>query len=346
MEGVRTPLGTFLNFIRMRVSVFLHVPTVSFPGMAPKSLRDAFTRNLFRYTGGVGYSLLSHYFWYGVAGMELQGYPRIMNHASVSVIKKSKRNSRCAPVESKWATQTWMLVAMMEFWWHKPLEQGLRVRSGRLMIILWSFWSAMTLARFSDAKRFFWEAVWVLPEDRGILVTVDKRKNRQDHSGSQLMMAFSSTKWSMAPVFKEYLKRSGGTVDSKGFVQGATGPIFLELHRVVTKKVKGVTKRANYTHLTKIQYNIDFNRPEGVNYDCLLNWFRTALVQTCGLTKTEVMGMGTHSIRRLGNNRAQDVGIAGNVQLEFGEWASLKSQRTYNESTLSQQMLARGKMAF
>ena len=72
-------------------------------------------------------------------GMELQGCPRIMNHASVSVIKKSKRNSRCAPVESKWAIQTWMLVAMMEFWWHKPLEQGLRVRSGCLMIVFWSF---------------------------------------------------------------------------------------------------------------------------------------------------------------------------------------------------------------
>ena len=119
----------------------------------------------------------------------------------------------------------------------------------------------------------------MLPEERGILVTVDKRKNRQDHSGSQLMMAFSSTKWSMAPVFKEYLKRSGVTVDSEGFVQGATGPIFKELHRVATKKVNDVTKRANYTHLTKIQYNIDFKRPEGVNYDCLLNWFRAALVQ-------------------------------------------------------------------
>jgi len=59
-----------------------------------------------------------------------------------------------------------------------------------------------------------------------------------------------------------------------------------------------------------------------VNYDCLLNWFRVALVQTCGLTKTEAMSMGTHSNRRLGNNRAQDVGIAGNVQLEFGEWAT------------------------
>ena len=28
--------------------------------------------------------------------------------------------------------------------------------------------------------------------------------------------------------------------------------------------------------------------------------------------------MGTHSNRRLGNNRAQDVGIAGNVQLDIG----------------------------
>ena len=56
--------------------------------------------------------------------------------------------------------------------------------------------------------------------------------------------------------------------------------------------------------------------------------------------------MGTHSNRRLGNNRAQDVGIADNVQLEFGEWASLKPQRTYNESTLSEQMPVRGKIAF
>ena len=127
-------------------------------------------------------------------GMELQGCPWIMNHASVSVIKKSKRNNRCTPVESKWATQTWMLVAMMEFWWNKPLEQRLRVRFGRLMIILWSFWSAMALARFLDAKHFFWEAVWALPEKRGILVTADKRNNRQGHSGSQLMMAFSNTK--------------------------------------------------------------------------------------------------------------------------------------------------------
>ena len=101
----------------------------------------------------------------------------------------------------------------------------------------------------------------------------------------------------MAPVFKEYLKRLGGRVDSEGFVQGATGPIFKQLHRVVTLKVNGVTKRAYCTHLTKIPYNIDFKRPEGVNYNCLLNWFRAALVQTCGLTKAEVMSIYGYSFQ-------------------------------------------------
>ena len=86
--------------------------------------------------------------------------------------------------------------------------------------------------------------------------------------------------------------------------------------------------------------------PSKVTYGPLLKWFRAALVQTCGFSVEEAEMFGTHSLRRGGNNIAQDKGIAGNVVIQIGEWASLRSQRVYNERELSEQLSVRMRMAF
>jgi len=279
-------------------------------------------------------------------GFEQQGCARIMNDCFVTAIKAAKRRRRKKPTKRSLATQRWMLKALITEWWLKPRAAGRRVDSGRLLIIIWTFWSTMTMARFADASRFFWEAVWFIPGGKGILVTVDKRKNRQNHSGSQLMMGFSDSIFSVRPLILEYLKRCGGSVDKGGYVVGATGRVFRPLVRRTTKKVNGVVVQANYTHVSKVRYGACLKSSGKIQYPQLLRWFRAALMKVCGFTKDEVMLFGTHACRRGGNNTAQDEKIAGNVVLALGEWAALSSQRVYNERDLSEQLKTILSMAF
>ena len=279
-------------------------------------------------------------------GFELQGCDRIMNQPCVALVKAAKRRARTTPVKRSLAMQQWMLQAMMEKWWLTPRRMGRKVSTGRLMIIIWSMWSSLTLARFADASRFFWDALWFMPSGKGVLVTVDKRKNRQNHSGSQLMIGFSGSRYNLGPLILEYLKRCGGWVDDGGYVKGVSGPVFRKLFRVTTKVKNGKRISANYSHLTKVVYNVCTKVPSKVTYGPLLKWFRAALVQTCGFSVEEAEMFGTHSLRRGGNNIAQDKGIAGNVVIQIGEWASLRSQRVYNERELSEQLSVRMRMAF
>ena len=111
MEGVRTPLGTVFELYQNEDLRFYTFQQFASQEWFPR----AYGMHLWEIHSDTQEVLATACSAINL-GMELQGCPRIMNHASVSVIKKSKRNSCCAPVESKWATQTWMLVAMMEFW--------------------------------------------------------------------------------------------------------------------------------------------------------------------------------------------------------------------------------------
>ena len=60
MEGVRTPLETVFELYQDGGLSFLYVPTVCFPGMAPKSLWYAFMGGSFYHPGSDDDSLLSH----------------------------------------------------------------------------------------------------------------------------------------------------------------------------------------------------------------------------------------------------------------------------------------------